>query len=304
MVRMVATQIAAVVPVAAALAWDVLNRTFEGAGGAVALGLSTAARKSLGTPILIALGPVLVPALAGLMAAIVLRWTSPMKSAVSGVVVSIALMFFVTLTLEPIWIGWRAGQVFLVTCPALVAAGLAALYDASGRLVTTAAMVLILAIGLPTTVIDAYNAQDTGNMGMGAGFHWTVIVTPGEQEALAWIERFTPRDALVQMSLNPRGRETWTLIPSFARRRMAAGLPISLLRTPVYEERAAKVDAIFSSADAADASRIAHEMRIDYLYVGSVERKAFSHTLTALDNRPDLFPIAFRNGVSTVYAVK
>ena len=300
--KMIAAQIAAVVPVAAALGWDVFNKTFEGAGGAVALGLSTAARKSVGIPMLIALGPVLIPVVAGLFAAIVLRWTAPMKSAAAGVCVSMGLMFFVTLTLEPIWIGWRAGQVFLVTCPALVAAALAALRDASGRIVTTLAVVLILAAGLPTTLIDAYNAQDTDNLGMGAGFHWTVIITPGEQAALHWIERFTPPDALVQMSLQPRGRETWTLIPSFARRRMAAGLPIS--RTPIYDERAARADTVFSSGDPTTASRIAREMRIDYLYVGGVEREAFGRTLAALDDRPDLFPVAFRNASATVYAVK
>jgi len=301
---MVAAQLAAVIPVAAAFGWDVLNKTFEGAGGALAIGLSGAARNWLGMPMMISLGTVLVPVVAGLAAALVLRWTAPMKAVISGVIVSLALMVFVTLTLEPIWIGWRAGQVLLVTCPALVAAALSALRERAGKPAVSIAVIVILAAGLPTTVIDAYNAQDTDNLEMGAGFRWTVIITPGEQEALRWIERLTPPDALVQMSVTPRGRETWTLIPSFARRRMAAGLPISLLRTPIYDERAARVDTIFSCGDSATAWRTAREMRIDYLYVGAVERDAFGAALAALDSRPDLFAVAFRNSSSTVYALK
>ena len=303
-VRTVLVQIAAIVPVALALGWDVYNRTFEGAGGAVAIGLSDAGRKSLGFVILLALGPVLVPAVGGSLVALARGWSRTLRPAIAGLVISLFLMFFVTLTLEPIWIGWRAGQVFLVTIPALVAASLAALHHRFGRLAAGALGALILVIGLPTTAIDVFNAQDTSNTAMGAGFRWTVVISPAEQEALRWIERNTPPDAIVQMAPGPRGRETWTLIPSFARRRMATGLPISLLRNPEYEERSARADRIFSSGNAEESSRMAHELRVDYLYAGPVEREAFGPGITALDARPDLFPVAFRNSETTVYAVK
>jgi hypothetical protein len=298
------TQAAAVVPVALAFVWDVFNRTFEGAGGAIELGLSTGARRSLGWILLLALGPVLVPSVAGVVLTAVRRHAGPLRPAIAGLLVSLGLMFGVTLVLEPIWIGWRAGQVLLVTIPPLIAVTIAALRDRAGRTVAAALVILLLVIGLPTTLIDAYNAQDTSNTEMGPGFRWTVVITPGEQQALQWIERSTPPDAVVQMSLNPRGRETWTLIPSFARRRMAAGLPISLLRTPEYEERAARADRIFASGDPDEASRIARQLRIDYLYVGRVEREAFAGTLAALDARPDLFARAFQNHDAVVYAVK
>ena len=304
LLRTVLVQLAAVVPVSLALGWDVFNRTFEGAGGAIALGLSSAGRRSLGLVILLALGPVLVPAVAGIIAAVMRGWSRPLRPAIAGLVISLFLMFFVTLTLEPIWIGWRAGQVLLVSCPALVAASLAAARDRIGATAAGALGAVILAIGLPTTAIDVFNAQDTSNTAMGAGFRWTVVISPGEQQALQWIERYTPPDAIVQMAPGPRGRETWSLIPSFARRRMAAGLPISLLRTPEYEDRSARADRIFSGGNAEESSRIAHEMRLDYLYAGRVEREAFAPGVAALDARPDLFPVAFRNDDTTVYAVK
>ena len=101
-------------------------------------------------------------------------------------------------------------------------------------------VVLVFAAGLPTTVIDAYNAQDVENRSMGPGFHWTVVVTPAEQQALAWIRTHTPADAVVQAEPIVRGRETWSLIPSLAERRMAAGNGIPL-PGPDYGPRSQQV---------------------------------------------------------------
>jgi uncharacterized membrane protein len=213
------------------------------------------------------------------------------------------LFFFVTLVLEPIWIGWRAGQQFLITAPALIAAAFATIRDAAGRTALAAIVVVLLVVGLPTTIIDINNAQDTDNLAMGPGFRWTVLLTAGEQEALTWVDANTPQNALVQMSLEPRGRETWSLIPSFARRRMAAGLPISLLRTPDYDALAARADGIFRTADGAEAAAIARELQISYLYVGRVERDAFGASGLAFTTRPDLFGRVFGNADAAVYAV-
>ena len=94
-------------------------------------------------------------------------------------------------------------------------------------------LLVAFAAGLPTTAIDTYNAQDISNRAMGPGFPWTVTVDPAQQAAFAWIRRETPREAVVQMEPMVRGRATWTLIPTFAGRRMAAGLPISLVAQPV-----------------------------------------------------------------------
>ncbi len=301
---MLTTQFAAIAPVALAYAWDVFNKTFEGAGTALAFGLSSGARRSLGWLLLLAVGPVLIPAVVGIAAAIGRRWLSSMRPAIAAAVIALTLMFFVTLVVEPIWIGWRAGQVLLVTIPALVAAALAAVRDRLGGGAMAASAALILVVGLPTTVIDVYNAQDTSNLEMGPGFRWTVVISRDEQDALHWIEQHTPAQAVVQMSLEPRGRETWSLIPSFARRRMAAGLPISLMRTPEYDERAARADRIYSTNDAAEAAQLARELRIDYLYVGDVERNAYGAALEKFDAHPELFSRDFRNSAAAVYAVR
>lgn len=301
--RLIGTQLAAVAMVGLGLAWCLVNGTFEGAGSAVELGLSRSATRTPLTILGLALGPVLLPAVVGLLGVAWTRFPERTRPAVLGFVLSGLLFFFVTLALEPIWVGWRSGHLFLITSPALLAVAIAATYDRLGRVVTALLVGVLLLVGLPTTLIDIYNAQDTTNLDMGPGFRWTVRLTPQEQEALAWLEKRTPRGALVQMSLEPRGRETWSLIPSFAHRRMAAGLPISLLRTPEYEALADRADRIFATEDPAEAVAIWHELNIDYLYVGRAEREAFPAGIAKFAGHPERFGRVFSNDEVAVYVL-
>lgn len=301
--RLVLTQSIAVAMVLLGLGWSALNATFEGAGSAVEIALSRAAMQTPVTILGLALGPVLLPALAGVLLIASRRFPPRLRPAVVGVALSGFLFFFVTLVLEPIWVGWRAGHLFLISSPAAIGVLLAALHDRVGRVAAVTFTLLLAAIGLPTTLIDIFNAQDTTNLSMGPGFRWTVRLTPQEDQALAWLRRSTPANAIVQMSLEPRGRETWSLVPSFARRRMAAGLPISLLRTPDYDERARRADAIFSTTDVDDAVRQWRDFGIDYLYVGRVERETFPEGVAKFAGRPDRFGRVFSNEEVTIYVL-
>lgn len=291
----------AAVAVLAALGWCLASGTFEGAGGAVAIGVSRlAAAAPLAGPAL-ALGPLLAIALP---AAAVGHRRFRLDPAMAALVVGFAMYYFVTLTTEPIWIGWRAGQILLVTLPALAAATLAELSDRFHRSVATAIAILAFGIGVPTTLIDAYNAQDVTNTAMGPGFRWTVVVPPDTQAAVDWIRRNTPRDAVVQMSIGPRGRETWTLVPTFAERRMAAGQPISLLRMPEYDARSDEADAMFRTTDAAAAALAARRLRVDYVYIDQVEREAFGNSAIAKFDDARFFTRVFASGRAAVYAVR
>ncbi len=304
LLRAVVDHMPAAVLIVAALGWCVVNDTFEGANDALEFGLSSRAGRSPAIFLGLALGPILLLVAIGWVVAAARRFPQSIRPAAIGIAVALGLLFFVTLTVEPIWIGWRAGQILLVTCPALIALALARMHDTAGRPLTAVVVVMCGAIGLPTTLIDYYNAQDVTNEEMANGFHWTVVLSPGEQEALRWIELNTPADSLVQMSLEPRGRETWSLIPSFARRRMAAGLPISLLRTGEYEDRANRADALFSAGNAVKASVVARSLRVDYVYVGRAEREAFGDAVDAFDERPDLFAKVFENDEASVYELR
>ena len=81
---------------------------------------------------------------------------------------------------------------------------------------------------------------------MGPGFRWTITLTPDEQEAYRWMRRETPRDAIVQMDPIAHGRETWSQLPTFAWRRMAAARPISLMNIPDYAERSRRAHRIYA----------------------------------------------------------
>jgi uncharacterized membrane protein len=158
---------------------------------------------------------------------------------------------------------------------------------------------------VPTTVIDAYNTQDVTNRGLSprAEFHWTVVVTAAELQALDWIRTNTPPGAVVQAEPNVRGRETWSLIPTFAERRMASGTPVPLLATPDYAIKNEQVRRIYASDDAAAARQWAEDLGIDYLYVGAAERTAYPNVVT-FEQHPEHFSVVFRNGEATVYEVR
>ncbi len=48
---------------------------------------------------------------------------------------------------------------------------------------------------------------------------------------------------------------------------------------------------------------MAHFLEIDYRYVGDVERRYYRANALMWNERPDLFPIVFRNELVTIYGV-
>jgi hypothetical protein len=99
-----------------------------------------------------------------------------------------------------------------------------------------------------------------------------------------------------------RGREHWTLIPSFAGRRMAAGLPISLLPLPEYQERSERVRTLFSTPNIDEAAEIARRLRLDYLYVDRDDDAAYPG-VRKFDAHPKRFTRVFANDEVRIYKV-
>lgn len=297
--------VAAGPPVVAVL-WGTLNAMGEGAGDALTIGWAGHARHAPVVTLLMSLGPVLLPALAGLVPLRRLP-TPPMIVAVCGLLVGLCLLYFVVLS-EASWVGFRAGQILLalLTIPlARVLATIGGVASArTGRRLTAALVVGILAIGAPTVVVDTYNASDIANLSHGPGFPWTLTVSRGQQDGLTWVKEHTPQTAVVQMDALARGRGHWSFIPTFAARRMAAGLPISLLPRPEYQRLSRQVRTIFDSRDPAVAHDTARRMGIDYLWVDDVERQAYPKGTTVLAAAPDYFAPVFNNGDVRVYRVR
>jgi uncharacterized membrane protein len=164
---------------------------------------------------------------------------------------------------------------------------------------------VLIVVGLPTTLIDTYNAQDIDNRRMGPGFRWTITLTPAEQEAYQWIRQQTPRDAIVQMDPTAHGRETWSQLPTFAWRRMAAARPISLMNIPDYADRSRKAHRIYADRNPEVASQLARELGIDYIYIGPAEEKGNpAASLAKFAQRPDLYDPVFSNAGTRIYHVR
>lgn len=297
-IRQVVVHAIAVAPMVLAFGWSIANEVAEGAGGAIRFGLGGPAANHPLQSMVLSLGPLLCAGAAGLLA---LRGpgASRLVPAALGSLIATVAMFGMRLSVDEFWVGFRTGHILQVLMIVLVGAGLTL---ARGRWLAGALAGLAL-VGAPTTLIDYRNAQDTSNRRMGPGFHWTVQMSADEQAGLEWIRARTPPTAIVQMDPLARGRETWSLIPSFAERRMAAGLPISLLNTPEYRDRSKQVREMYATADAQAAWRLARRLGIEYVYADRVERAAYPGGLGKFDAVPSLFRSAFRSGDVAVWRV-
>jgi hypothetical protein len=279
-IRTLARHAQAAIPVAAGVAWCVMNKVAGGAGNAVHFGFSGSAAQNTLSSLLLSTGPVLLPAIAGLWPRPGLA-AQPARVAIVGIVVALLLMHLLTLS-ESSWVGFRTGQILLLMLPLLIARLFWALAR-RGIAAAIAVPVLVLLVGLPTTIIDTYNAQDIGNRRLGPGFRWTVPVTAPQQAAFTWVRGHLPEDAILQMEPILRGRDHWSLIPSFAQRRMSAGMPISLLPTPEYRAGSEEVQRIYRTTDAREARDLAKSRGIQYFYIDEDDRAAYAEGMAKFD---------------------
>jgi hypothetical protein len=294
---------AAAVPVLGALGWCFANEMVEGAGTTLHFGVAAFARFRPVLTFWLSLGPVLVPGLLGL--ASLRTMGQHLWPAVAGLIAGIALLYFVVLIAETSYVGFRAGQIIQVSLAPLAAAFFGHLLARGRRALMVLLTVLFVAAGLPTTLVDAYNAQDITNLAQGPAFQWTIVTTPDQQAGFEWVRRNTPPLAVVQMDPIVRARETWTQIPTFARRRMAAGLPISLIDVPSYRHRSALVHkSIYVSTNPDEAWRVARELEIDYIYMDDIERAGLPCGFEdKFESAPHLFHKVYSNGEVRIYDV-
>jgi hypothetical protein len=307
-----------VVPVCLALAWCTWNEVGEGTGEVLHFGFWGLARNATVLTFLMQFGPILIPMAIGL-------WPKgamplpPMWPAIVGVTLGVLIMHFIALTVDLAWVGFRGGNLFFALAPALVARGLVRLWTEGRRQTAGACVAIVVLAGFPTTIIDAYNTQDVTNHHLwrdaervrstnvpfdpATEYRWTLIISPEEWEALAWIRSNTPLNAVVQAEPVVRGRETWSLVPTFAERRMATGNALPLFTRPIYAERNERVKQIYASGDARSAWQDAKALGIDYLYVDNTERTAYQE-VHKFDVSPDYFSPVFRNVEASVYALR
>jgi hypothetical protein len=305
--EMAAGAIAAAVPIGAAALVALKLHYVDRGESIVRLLVNPAAMKHPWLSIFLSFGPLLPAVVAG-------TWLgarsgrgvrlAPLWAAIG---VSFLFYFFVDVRdHQYVYVGWRAGHILFIAFVPLTAVALQELWrrGTRTRVITVCIGLLLAAAAAPTLAVDVYNAQDTANREQGPGFPWTLVLTPDELDALEWIRRSTPAGAIIQVEPYVRGRTTWAYLPAFAERRMAAGLPTSMVPLDKYEAASARVREIYVSRDARETYRAAVELRIEYLVVGPPERGAYPSFERMLDERPELFRRVFKNGSMTIYFVE
>ncbi|HLE69644.1 MAG TPA: hypothetical protein VJH87_08185, partial [Vicinamibacteria bacterium] len=209
----------------------------------------------------------------------------------------LAVLFLDLKGYEGVWMAWRAGSVLLVALGFLAAPALGGTLGARHALAIAPAVL--------TALLDLVNAQDVSNRNVSPGeFRWTTVVSRDEWEALQWMRRETPEDSVVQWDVRARELGEWALLPAIAERRMAVGNPIFLLDLRKYRVRERReVRPIFTSGDPFVAHRLATDLGIDYLFLGSRELQMRGERLRRLFDSPALFRTVFANPGVTILAV-
>lgn len=282
----------------------VLGYTDPEHGLLLQLGLNPVATRRWPLMLFLSFGPLLLIGVTGLLRS---AWASRDGLAPTALVVSAIVFYFVADVpdMEGVWVGWRSGHLLLVAFSVSTAAVLTHVWRSRAlTLAMIPALCAATALALPTVAIDVYNAQDISNRSRGPAFPWTTIITPPEREALTWIRRHTPPQAIVQMEPIARDAEGWAYIPAHAERRMAAGVPISMIPLRPYLIASENVRAgIFAAAQVRDAHAMARALRVDYLFVGSAERYSYPGIIERWNQMPEFFPKVFENAAVAIFRV-
>ena len=284
----------------AALGWCALNQMAEAPAARCISGSFDPARNAPVMTFLLSFGPILF------------RWRSAygrrgqsaraLGASIVGIGLSVFLMFFLTLTVDLFWVGFRTGQIFFVFVPGDRRSGVCRLAWPARQPVLAVGLGAphVLAIGFPTTVIDAYNTQDVANLGDGARVSLDMRITPAEQEAFAWINGTPPLTPSCRPEPIDAGARD--VEPDSHLRRTAHGgrEPDLSARRPGYAEESEQVRQIYAGPDADAAWQQAKRLGIDYLYRRHAGAPPIRRS-AKFDAHPDLFAPAFHNAERRVY---
>lgn len=275
----------------------------DASGSIVELGVNRLATQSFWLVTALSFGPVLIMSVAAI--AVILR-VERQNLGAFGALAAACVVFYFFINVrdhQDVYVGWRVGHLLFMS--ATILAGI--LFDhvttMPNRRLALAGLLIVGLAGLPTTAIDVYNTQDITNNRGAPGFTWTLRLTPDDRQAFHWIRLNTRPEEVIQVDPFTRDSETWAYIPAFAERRMAAGLPISMVPLKKYQDGSEQVRAMFDEP-ALSAYERAVRAGINYVLVGPPERQAHEGVEQRLDSLPDLMPLLFRNGTISIYGVR
>lgn len=296
--------IAAAIPLAASVGIVYGLGYVDRSGAIVELVVNRVAVHQFWWVTLLSLGPVIVVTALAIPALLSERRGLSVLGALA--VTSMFFYFFVNVRdHQEVYVGWRVGH-FLFMSAAVVVGVLLERISAStsaAQPVQWALLVVAFLAGIPTTVIDIYNTQDITNHSQAPGFRWTLMLRPDELQAFDWIQASTRPDALFQVDPLARDSETWAYLPAFAERRMAVGLPISMVPLAKYQQGSAAIRNLFEESPLAAYER-AVRAGINYILIGPPERESHPGVEERFNSIPNQMRLAFKNGTISIYEVR
>ena len=224
----------------------------------------------------------------------------------SLVVTSLAFYFFVNVRDHGnVYTGWRVGHFVFMSMAVVTGVLLEYLVKSTSAAqpLQLAAFAIAFLAGLPTTIIDVYNTQDITNFTDAPAGKMTLLLRPDELQVFDWIEHNTPPDARVQVDPVVRDQETWAYLPAFAERRMAIGLPISMVPLAKYRDGSAEIQKMFDESPLAAYER-AVRARVNYIVIGEPERAAHPGVEDRFNSIPNQMSLVFKNGTMSIYQVR
>ena len=301
--RGLAHAVASAIPLALASGLVLALQYVDATGSIVAFGVNRVATQSFWLVTALSFGPVLIVSIAAI--AIILQ-AERQDLGELGALAAACVVFYFFINVrdhQDVYVGWRVGHLLFMSATVLAGLVFDHLQSMPNRRKAVAILIVVGLAGLPTTVIDVYNTQDITNNRGAPGFTWTLRLTPDDRQAFHWIRLNTRPEEVIQVDPFTRDTETWAYLPAFAERRMAAGLPISMVPLKKYQEGSEQVRAIFDEPALAAYER-AVRSGINYVLIGPPERHAHEGVEQRLDGLPDLMPLLFRNGTISIYGVR
>jgi hypothetical protein len=251
---------------------------------------------------LLSMGPILIVTALAIPAMLSERRGLSVLGALAAT--SIVFYFFINVRdHQDVYVGWRVGH-FMFMAAAVVIGVLLEWVNArptAWQPLQWAAIAIALLGGLPTTIIDIYNTQDISEHGEAP--YWTMILRPDELQAFDWVKKNTPPDAVFQVDSIVRAVDGWAYLPAFAERRMAVGLPISMVPLAKYREGSEAINLIFEEAPLAAYERAARA-GVNYVLIGPHERDAHPGVEERFNSLANLMPLVWKNGTISIYEVR
>ena len=296
--------VAAGIPLGLAVGLVFALRYVDNSGHVVEIAVNRLALHNFWWVTFLSCGPVLI---VGAMA-MALNRQHPHQVGIFGALMIASTLFYFFINVrdhQDVYVGWRVGHFLFMSAAVVIGAliGDLPLLRSNLRRAAAAAVVLMFAAGVPTAAIDIYNTQDTTNhMEMPAG-HATLRLHPDDLQIFDWIRHNTDPKAIFQIDPVARNPEHWAYLPAFGERRMAAGIPISMIPLAKYEKASAEIRSLYDEQPLLAYER-AKLAKVNYIIVGPPERASHPGVEDRFGSIQNQLPLVFKNGTISIYEVR